>query len=140
MLEITSIKNGIVIDHIKSGTGIKIFTYLNLDKVSNEVALIMNVDSKKSGKKDIIKIENSSKIDYVMLGIISPNLTINEIKDGKLIRKINPTLPKRIENILNCENIRCITLQERYVPHIFNLVDENKGIYRCEYCEHITKL
>ena len=80
MLEITSIKNGLVIDHIKAGMGIKIFNYLNLDKVNSQVALIMNAESDKVGKKDIIKIENSSEINYTILGLLSPNLTINEVR------------------------------------------------------------
>ncbi|WP_291650397.1 aspartate carbamoyltransferase regulatory subunit [Clostridium sp.] len=140
MLEITSIKNGLVIDHIKAGMGIKIFNYLNLDKVNSQVALIMNVESDKVGKKDIIKIENSSEVNYTILGLLSPNLTINEVREGEIARKIKPELPKRVVDVLICSNPRCITEVEQYVPHTFNLIDENKGTYKCDYCDHITSL
>ncbi|MCR1949515.1 MULTISPECIES: aspartate carbamoyltransferase regulatory subunit [unclassified Clostridium] len=140
MLEITSIKNGLVIDHIKVGMGIKIFNYLNLDKVNSQVALIMNVESDKIGKKDIIKIENSSEVNYTILGLLSPNLTINEVREGEIARKIKPELPKKVIDVLICGNPRCITEVEQYVPHTFNLIDENKGTYKCDYCDHITKL
>ena len=83
MLEITSIKNGLVIDHIEAGMGIKIFNYLSLDKSPNQVALIINADSKRLGKKDIIKIEDFINIDYTVLGLLSPSITINEVKNEK---------------------------------------------------------
>lgn len=140
MLEITSIKNGIVIDHIKAGTGVKIFNYLKLDKNDYSVALIINADSKKLGKKDIIKIENCEALDYTVLGLLSPTITICEVKDEKIINKVIPTLPNKVENILKCKNPRCITGQEEYVTHSFILVDKETGRYRCEYCDEITRL
>lgn len=140
MLEITSIKNGIVIDHIKAGTGVKIFNYLKLDKNDYSVALIINADSKKLGKKDIIKIENCEVLDYTVLGLLSPTITICEVKEEKIINKVIPTLPNKVENILKCKNQRCITGQEEYVTHSFILVDKETGRYRCEYCDEITRL
>lgn len=140
MLEITSIKDGLVIDHIKAGMGIKIFNYLKLDKVNSQVALIMNVKSEKMGKKDIIKIENSSYIDYTVLSLISPHLTINEVKEGEIFRKLKPELPERVVNVLKCNNPRCITTVENYVSHTFSLINEDRGTYKCDYCDHITKL
>ncbi|AGX42249.1 aspartate carbamoyltransferase regulatory subunit [Clostridium saccharobutylicum] len=140
MLEITSIKNGIVIDHIEAGKGIKIFNYLKLDKQGYSVALIINADSKKLGKKDIIKIENCGDIDYTVLGLLSPTITIDEVKDENIVKKVSPTLPSRVQNIIKCKNPRCITSVETYVPHSFVLVDKETGRYRCEYCDEITKL
>ena len=140
MLEITTIKDGLVIDHIKAGVGIKIFKYLNLDKVNSQVALIMNVKSEKMGKKDIIKIENSSDIDYTVITLLSPHLTINEIMNGEICNKIKPELPKQVVNILKCNNPRCITTVENYVPHTFRLINENKGTYKCDYCDNVIKL
>lgn len=140
MLEITSIKNGIVIDHIEAGKGIKIFNYLKLDKQGYSVALIINADSKKLAKKDIIKIENCGDIDYTVLGLLSPTITIDEVKDEKIVKKVSPTLPSRVQNIIKCKNPRCITSVETYVPHSFVLVDKEAGRYRCEYCDEITKL
>ena len=140
MLEITSIKNGIVLDHIKAGTGIKIFDYLGLADSNCSVALIINADSKKLGKKDIIKIENCDKIDYTVLGLLSPSITICEVKDEKIVNKVYPQLPEKVQNIIKCKNPSCITGQENYVPHSFVLVDKETGRYRCEYCDTITQL
>lgn len=140
MLEITSIKNGIVIDHIEAGKGVKIFNYLELDRNYNSVALIINVDSEKLGKKDIIKIENCEKLDYMILGLLSPTITICEVKNEVIVNKVKPTLPERVENVIRCKNSSCITGIEDYVPHSFMLVDRESGRYRCEYCDTITKL
>lgn len=142
MLEITSIKNGLVIDHIEAGMGIKIFNYLKLDKTDGRVALIINADSKHYKTKDIIKFEKDSweEIDFTVLGLISPRITIDEVKEGKIVRKVKPTLPEKVENILICKNPTCITVVEKYVPHTFLLMDKEKGTYRCEYCDTITKL
>ena len=142
MLEITSIKNGLVIDHIEAGMGIKIFNYLNLDETDYSVALIINASSKMLGKKDIIKIEkdNIDDIDFTVLGLLSPSITIDEVKNERIVRKVKPELPERVENILICKNLRCITGVEKYVPHSFKLMDAEKGTYRCEYCDEITKL
>ncbi|MCI9070209.1 MULTISPECIES: aspartate carbamoyltransferase regulatory subunit [Clostridia] len=140
MLQITSIKNGFMLDHINAGMGVKIFRYLNLDKLGHQVALIINADSKKMGKKDIIKIENIEEINYTVLGLLSPGITINEVRNEKIISKVNPELPNKIQDILICENPNCITLQEKYVPHSFTLVDKEKGSYKCEYCEQIVNL
>lgn len=140
MLEITSIRDGLVLDHIKAGMGVKIFNYLNLDKVNSQVALIMNVKSEKMGKKDIIKIENSSEINYTILSLLSPHLTINEVKDGEIYRKITPELPEKVDDVLVCNNPRCITTTENYVSHTFSLINEDRGTYKCDYCDNITKL
>ena len=140
MLEITSIKNGIVIDHIEAGKGIKIFNYLELDKNDYSVALIINADSKKLGKKDIIKIENCEKLDYTVLGLLSPTMTICEVKEEVIVNKVKPTLPEKVENIIRCKNLSCITGVEDYVTHSFILVDKETGRYRCEYCDTITRL
>lgn len=140
MLEITSIKNGIVIDHIEAGLGIKIFNYLELDKSDYSVALIINADSKKLGKKDIIKIENCGEIDYTTLALLSPKITICEVKNEQIVRKVKPSLPNKVHNTIKCKNPSCITKVEEYVLHSFILVDEENGRYRCEYCDVITKL
>ncbi len=137
MLTINSIKNGIVIDHIKAGFGMKIYKYLELDKVDYSVALIMNAESRKLGKKDIIKIENNLEMDFDVLGFIDPNITIDIIKDESIYKKIKLKLPRRVENIIECKNPRCVTSVEKNIPNIFNLVDEKTGEYRCEYCDQI---
>lgn len=140
MVTINSIKKGIVLDHIKAGHGVKIFNYLGLDKADFTVALIMNAPSDKMGKKDIIKIENVIDLDYTVLGLIDPNITINVI-DGELIyEKIKLKLPEKVENVIKCKNPRCVSTMENYVPHVFSLVNEEKGEYKCHYCDEIYTL
>ena len=135
MLNVDTIKNGLVIDHIKAGRGWQIFQWLGLDKAPFCAALIMNVASSKSGKKDIIKIENVMDIDYSVLGFIDPHICVNVIKDEKIVAKKDLKLPKQVVNVIKCKNPRCITSIEQELPHIFVLTDEEKEIYRCKYCE-----
>jgi aspartate carbamoyltransferase regulatory subunit len=139
MMQINSIKKGIVIDHIRAGLGIKIFNYLGLDNVDYSVALIMNAPSSKLGKKDIIKIENEINLDYTVLGFIDPNITINIIGDENISKKLQLELPEKIDDIIKCNNPRCITSIEQEITHKFYLADIEKGIYRCEYCDEIYK-
>lgn len=135
MLNIDSIEKGIVIDHIKAGLGMKIYNYLGLDKLDSTVAIIKNVKSKKLGRKDIIKVENSLDVDLKVLGFIDPNITINIIEKDKIVDKIKLELPEEVVNIVKCKNPRCITSVEQEIEHKFKLVDREKGIYRCIYCD-----
>lgn len=137
MLYIDSISKGIVIDHIKAGCGLSIFKYLKLDRADFTVALIMNAPSKKYGKKDLIKIENTIDVDLRILGLIDPNITINIIDNEKIVEKINLSLPKKVEGLIKCKNPRCITSEERDMVHKFVLIDEDRGMYKCEYCDQI---
>ena len=132
-MKIDSIKNGIVIDHIKAGEGMKIYNFLNLDKQDCTVALIKNATSKQMGRKDIIKVD--SFIDLTALGYIDPNITINVIKDGERVAKYHPELPAKVVNVVRCKNPRCITTTEQELPHVFKLTDAEKQVYRCIYCE-----
>lgn len=140
MLTINSIKEGIVIDHIRAGYGIKIFNYLGLDKADFSVALIMNVDSKKLGKKDIIKIENVIDIDFTVLGLIDPNITIDIIENEVRKKKIKLEMPDKVENIIKCKNPRCITSVEQSIDHIFHLINAETGEYKCIYCDEVNTL
>ena len=126
-----------MIDHIKAGYGLSIFKYLGLDKADFTVAIIMNAPSKKYGKKDLIKIENNIDLDLTMLGFIDPNITVNIIDNEKIVNKIKLSLPEKVEGIIKCKNPRCITSTERNIMHRFVLIDEEKGIYKCEYCDQI---
>lgn len=137
MLNINSIYRGIVIDHIKPGYGFSIFNYLKLDKADFRVALIMNAQSGKYGKKDMIKIENEINIDLAVLGFIDPKITINIIEGEKIKEKIKLTLPSKVEDIVSCKNPRCISGVEPGIKSSFTLVDKDQGLYRCSYCDHI---
>lgn len=136
---IGTIVNGIVIDHIPAGHGMELYTYLGLDELDCEVALIKNAESGKYGKKDILKINESIDINYDILGYIAPEITVNIIKDGKRIEKIHPELPETITNVIRCKNPRCITSVEQELSHVFKLTDKENQIYRCIYCESRAK-
>ena len=135
-MNIDSIKNGIVIDHIKAGKGMEIYNFLELDKLDCSIAIIKNVMSRKLGKKDIIKIDSDFDVDLDVLGYIDPGVTIDVIKDGVLVEKKKVELPTQLKNVIKCKNPRCITSIEQELPHIFNLTGQgDKRVYRCIYCE-----
>lgn len=134
-MKIDSIKNGIVIDHITSGNGMKLYQLLGLDELDCSVAIIKNVLSKKTGKKDIIKIDADIDIDMDILGYVDPDVTINIIRDGRVSEKSKIELPELLKNVIFCKNPRCITSCEHEIEHIFKLSDREKRIYRCAYCE-----
>lgn len=135
MLNIGKIRNGLVIDHIKAGLGIRIFDWLGLDKAGLPVAFIINAPSRAMGKKDMLKIDETISIDYAVLGLIDHNITVNVIENEAITEKIHMTLPERVENVLVCRNPRCVTQVEKTAPQVFVLADRGKGLYRCEYCD-----
>ena len=135
-LTVGSISEGFVLDHIQAGKSMDIYKYLKLDKLDCCVAIIKNAKSKKLGKKDIIKIE--CPIDFMdldILGFIDHNITVNIIKDQKIVDKQTLRLPKKITNVIKCKNPRCITSIEQGLDHVFVLTDPEKEVYRCKYCE-----
>ena len=134
-MNIDSIKNGYVIDNIQAGKSLEIYKYLNLGELDTQVAIIKNARSKKSGRKDIIKIDEHTDINLDILGYIDPNITVNKIINGEIVDKYHPKLPKELVNIVKCKNPRCITSVEKDLIHICELTDEKNGIYRCKYCE-----
>jgi len=134
-MNIDSIKNGIVIDHIPAGESMTLYRLLKLDKLECSVAIIKNVASKKMGKKDIIKIDSELDVDLKLLGFIDPNITVNIIKDGERVEKKQMELPDEISGILACKNPRCITSVEQELTQRFKLTDRENKIYRCAYCE-----
>lgn len=134
-MNIDSIKNGFVIDHITAGLGMKIFNLLNLDELDCSVALIKNVPSKKMGKKDIIKIDADIDVNTDILGYVDPDVTVNVIKNGIIAEKKQIELPRQLTGVIKCKNPRCITTTEQELPKIFKLTDKDSRIYRCLYCE-----
>ena len=134
-MNIDSIKNGYVIDHIKPGKSFEIYNYLDLGKLDVSVAIIKNARSSKTGKKDIIKINEKLDINLDILGYLDSDITINKIVNGKIVKKYHPELPKRLVNIIKCKNPRCITSIEQELPQICELTDKENRIYRCKYCE-----
>lgn len=132
---IDPIKNGIVIDHIEAGKGREIYDFLKLEELNCSVALIRNVPSKKTGKKDIIKIDEIIDIDMDILGYMTPEATVSIIKNSQIVDKRKIQLPNVLKNVIKCKNPRCITSVEQGIDHIFKMVDEKNKIYRCIYCE-----
>ena len=136
MLNISGIREGVVLDHIQAGKSMDIYRYLRLGELDCTVAIIKNAKSNKMGRKDIIKIEGPlDAIDLDVLGYIDHNITVNVIKNGEIVEKKELVLPKQIKNVIKCRNPRCITSIEQGLPHVFVLSDEKKEIYRCKYCE-----
>lgn len=134
-MNIDSIRNGYVIDHIKAGTCMKIYKFLALEKLECSVAILKNVPSGKSGKKDIIKIDELIELNLEVLGYLDPGITVNVVKDGEIIEKLKLKLPAEINGVITCKNPRCITSVEQELPQRFKLTDAENGVYRCIYCE-----
>ena len=130
MIEITSLKNGIVIDHIKPGLGIKIFNLLNLDQLDDEVALILNANSSSQGKKDIVKIANNLDINLDAVSIIDPSATVNFIEEEKVVEKKQLELPEVSKGILKCQNPTCVSTTERNIESKFILIDKKEKMYK----------
>lgn len=136
MLNISGIREGVVLDHIQAGKSMEIYRYLGLGKMDCTVAIIKNARSSKMGRKDIIKIEGPlDSLDLDVLGYIDHNITVNIIRDDRIVEKRCLNLPKRLVNVIHCKNPRCITSVEQELPHIFYLADKEKEIYRCQYCD-----
>ncbi|MEG0777550.1 MAG: aspartate carbamoyltransferase regulatory subunit [Oscillospiraceae bacterium] len=134
-MTIDSIKNGIVLDHIQAGKSMEIYHILELSKLDCAVAIIKNAAGKAGVRKDIIKIDSVIDINLDVLGYIDPGITVNIVKDGKIVEKSHLALPERVTGVIKCKNPRCITSTEQELPHVFQLVDRDTGLYRCVYCE-----
>ncbi|NLI54367.1 MAG: aspartate carbamoyltransferase regulatory subunit [Clostridiales bacterium] len=140
MINVSKLKEGIVIDHIRAGHGYKIFQQLGLDRLDDVVVLMRNVESTKMGRKDLIKIETNLNLNFDVLGLIDPDVTISYIKNGERVKKIRLTPPETVTGILSCKNPRCITNQEHIGNVRFYLVDAQTNQYACEYCDARTHL
>lgn len=134
-MNIDSINNGIVIDHITAGRGMRLYELLKLDEIDAPVAIIKNASSKKKGKKDIIKVDADIAINLDVIAYVDPDATINIIKDSKLVEKKVVEMPEKLVNVIHCKNPRCITSCEQELDHVFVLANREKKEYRCLYCE-----
>ena len=138
-MNIDSIKNGIVIDHITAGKATELYSLLSLESLNCTIVIGKNVASRKMGKKDIIKIDAPIDLNTDILGYIDPDVTINIIKDGKIVEKKTVSLPERLVNVIACKNPRCITSCEQELDQVFTLTDKEHRVYRCLYCETKAK-
>ena len=136
MLNVGAIKEGFVLDHIKAGMSLSIYHDLKLDELDCCVAIIKNAKSNKMGKKDILKVEcNIDNLELDILGFIDHNITVNIIKDERIVEKRALKLPTSVTNVIKCKNPRCITSIEQELDQIFLLTDPEHEVYRCKYCE-----
>lgn len=138
-MNIDSINNGYVIDHIQAGNAMKIYELLKLNELDCQVAIITNAKSQKTGRKDIIKIAKEIEIDLDKLGFIDPDVTVNIVKNSEIVEKRKLVLPEKIVNVAKCANPRCITSIERDLDQVFILTDRVNQVYRCRYCEMSLK-
>ena len=138
-MNIDGINTGYVIDHIKAGKGFELYHLLGLDKADCTVAIIQRASSGKYGAKDIIKIDADIPIDYDLIGYISPDITVNIVKDRELVKKFKPNPPAELRNVIECRNPRCITSQEQDIVHQFWLADPVNKKYRCVYCDSVYR-
>ena len=136
MLNISGIHEGFVLDHIQAGMSMRIYRDLKLDRLDCTVAIIKNAKSNKTGKKDIKKVECPvDALDLDILGFIDHRITVNVIKDDKIVEKKELHLPREVHNVIACKNPRCITSIEQELEQIFVLTDAENKVYRCKYCE-----
>ena len=134
-MNIDSVRNGVVIDHITAGNGARLYELLGLDALTCTVAFIRNVPSKKMGRKDIIKVDGTLSLNLDVIGYVDPQATVNIIRDGVLAEKKSIPMPAQLVNVIKCKNPRCITSCEQELDHVVRLTDREKKVYRCIYCE-----
>lgn len=139
-MEVTSISEGIIIDHVPAGTALKVLQLLHIDPAHTTLALIMNTTSQRFGSKDIIKIEGTHNIDLNVLGLVASTATVCIVRGGEIVSKLTPTLPQHVTDVITCVNPRCVTTVERALAQRFHLVDASTHEYRCDYCDEEAKL
>ena len=138
-MNIDGINTGYVLDHIRAGKGFELYHLLGLDQADCTVAIIQRARSAKYGMKDIIKIDADIPIDYDLIGYIDTNITVNVVKDRKLVKKVRPAPPEILTDVIECRNPRCITSVERGIPQKFRLIDRDTRSYRCVYCDTLYR-
>lgn len=141
-LQVKAIENGTVIDHIKAKNLFKIVSILGIENIDTELFIGNNLESKKLGKKGIVKISNKfpSEDDLNKIALIDPNAIINIIKDYNVVKKYNVELPEKINTFVKCINPKCITNFEK-VPTKFTVQRKEGNIeLKCDYCEKVTNM
>ena len=139
-MEVTSIQDGVIIDHVEAGTALKVLPYLHIDPATTKLALIMNATSRRYGTKDIIKIEEVSEINLDVLGFVARQATVDIVHGGAIVNKLQPNLPEHVVNVITCVNPRCVTKTEPGIDQRFHLVHSQRREYRCDYCDEEAKL
>ena len=135
-LKVQPIRNGTVIDHIEAGRGKKVLAILELENSGTTISLLINVQSKKQKRKDIIKIEDRELDDEEIdkLALISPKARINIVRNYSVSSKNKIAIPKFISGIVRCPNENCICNNERGVNSNFGIVNNDTLLIKCTYC------
>ncbi len=139
-LRVSPIKKGTVIDHIKARKALKVFRIMGIpEDFENVISILMNVESRKMKRKDVIKIEGIELDQETLnkIALISPNATINIIEDYKVVRKYKVQIPKEIYGIVKCSNPNCITNSEEPLTPKFDVISKDPVRIRCKYCGRI---
>ena len=139
-MEGTSIKNGVIIDHVPAGSALKVLEYLRIDPATTKLALIMNATSNRYGTKDIIKIEDVTDIDLQVLGFVAQQATVDIVHGGTITEKIKPSMPEHVIDVITCVNPRCVSTTEPGIEQRFHLVHSGRHEYRCDYCDEEARL
>ena len=142
-LTVSKIMRGTVIDHIPAGRGIDVLRVLGITgREGYRIAVLMNVESKKLGRKDIVKIENRflEPHEVNIIALIAPNATINIVENYEVKRKYRAEIPQEIEGLLRCPNPTCITRQSREpITSRFRRISTNPLRLQCVYCGTIVE-
>lgn len=139
-LIVSAIENGTVIDHIPADKVFEVIRILGLEKSSDSIYFGVNLESKKYGKKGIIKISNRyfKAEDVNKIALVAPTASLIEIKDYEITKKHTVQIPDKIENIVKCFNPNCVTNKE-HVPTKFTVIKDKEGLkLKCHYCEKNT--
>lgn len=139
-LIVSAISDGTVIDHITHGNTLRVLSILNLENFQDQIYIGANLDSKKYGKKGIIKVHNrffeSDEINKIAL--VAPTATLIEIRDYDVVKKAHVEIPDTIKSFVKCVNPKCVTNHEN-IPTHFSVIDKEDLKLHCHYCEKITK-
>jgi len=136
-LRVQKIKNGTVIDHISAGNALAVLRILGISgREGNVVSVLVNVPSKRIGRKDIVKIEGGvvTPIEVDEIALVAPTATINIIRNFVVEKKENVKLPDMVKEILKCPNPSCITKSPEPVKSVFHVERRAPLLLRCYYC------
>ena len=135
-LQVAAIENGTVIDHIPTRKTYQVVRLLNLEKLAQPVTIGFNLPSSKLGRKGIIKIADKffSDEEINRLSVVAPNIVLNIIRGYEVVEKRRVETPDELRGIIKCNNPKCITNNEPMATW-FNVVDKQKGIVKCHYCD-----
>ena len=138
-LKVNAIKNGTVIDHIPSSSLFSVMNILGLNKIGHQVTFGFNLESKKLGKKAIIKVADIYFKDAEInkIALVAPEAKLNIIKDYDVIEKRVVIVPDEITGIAKCMNPKCISNHEEMTTR-FEVVNKSPVALKCRYCEKIT--